>query len=103
LNQQSESINNNITKDTPKKRWICVLIIALTISSLFPVFALFISFPFLFFMVPGILMGVVALYKLRKKISRMGFVISVIAIIWSIAWLLIYIRIFCLMSRGLFP
>ena len=99
----SDLINGNITKDAPKKRWVCLLIIALIVSSLFPILALFMSFSILFFMVPGILIGVIALWKLRKNINRVGFVISVVAIIWSIAWLLIYIRIFWLMSRGLFP
>ena len=87
----------------PKKRWIYLLIIALTVSAFSPVLGLFFPFPFLPLMIAGIITGGMALFKLRKTIGRVGLAISVVAIIWSFAWLFFYFRILWLMSRGLFP
>jgi len=94
--------HNDRQKENLKKRWICLLIIALTTSSLSPIIGLFSAFPMVP-MIAGTITGGVALFMVRKKISRVGLTISVIAIIWSVAWLLIYIRIIWLISRGLFP
>jgi len=95
--------HNEPQMDNLKKRWICLLIIALIISSLTPILGLFYAFPVMIPMIAGTITGCVAFLKVRRKIGRAGLTISAIAIIWSVAWVLIYFRIMWLISRGLFP
>jgi len=51
----------------------------------------------------GIIMGIIALCKGKKKIGKKGFVLSIIAILWSSVWIGVIGYIGWLMQSGRFP
>ena len=89
--------------DKKVKYWTCILIITLAATSSAPVLSLIFAVPVPLLLSVGIPTAIIILYKLRKKISKLGLTISTVAVVWSFVWLIIWLRIAWLMERGLFP
>jgi len=85
-----------------KKWWICLPILALVLSFLTVCSVLFTPFPLLVALV-AIVVGVVSLCMGKKRIGKVGIVLSIIAIGLALVLFVLVLWISRLMALGLFP
>ena len=100
--QHNEPRDVDRINEVPKTRWRYLPIIALAFGFLAMLCFLFSPFP-LHFAIVTIIMGVISLCKGKQQIGTAGFVLSIIAIVWALALVGLFLWISRLMALGLFP